>query len=192
MATRIIFEWALQIGLGADGLAETRGIGHELEDNFGGGNVTTRLALCLDVLNPVLFALVRPHVAGKSGYAVATRRDFAKRYKDAGSVPAETDVEPGIVSRLTKEWVVQVGTNAEGGAELRCVGYEVEDVGTNGAVLGTRLKLCLDALSPVLYQLVKGHVAPGSAYVYAVREERVRRVREGGPGAGEVAANGVG
>ncbi|HEY1051234.1 MAG TPA: hypothetical protein VGE39_15795 [Prosthecobacter sp.] len=178
MATRITADWVVQTGT-----AEFRNVGFELEDNFGDGNKTTRLALCLDVLSPVLFSLCRPHQPARSGYAYATRRDFAKRYKDTGPGPDEPDVEPGVVSRVTKEWVLKTGA-----ADQRGIGYEVEDTKADGSPYGRRFKICLDVLSPVLYQLVKGHLPEGAAHVYAVRTRPVPRVGGEWPSAGEVAA----
>lgn len=92
MATRITKEWRVQIGADRNGNKEYRAIGYELEDDFGGGNKTTRLKLCLDVLSPTMFALVRPFVKG-SGHVIASRHDFAKRYKEA--VQAEEPSEEG-------------------------------------------------------------------------------------------------
>lgn len=92
--TRITKEWRIQIGQNPDGSAQYRAIGYELEDDFGNGNKTTRLQLCLDVLNPTLFALARPHVEKGSGMVIATRADFAKRYKSpnqAIEAPPEED-----------------------------------------------------------------------------------------------------
>jgi len=43
--TRITKEWRIQIGTNPDGSAQYRAIGYELEDDFGGGNKTTRLHL---------------------------------------------------------------------------------------------------------------------------------------------------
>lgn len=90
--TRITKEWRIQIGTNPDGSAQYRSIGYELEDDFGGGNKTTRLQLCLDVLSPTLFALARGYVEKGSGMVIATRADFAKRYKahsQAEAAPAE-------------------------------------------------------------------------------------------------------
>ncbi len=92
MASRITKEWIVQTGETTDGMAETRCIGYEIEDDFGGGNKTTRLKLCLDVLNPVLYQLVKPFLRPKSGHVYAVRRDFAKRYKDPSAVPTEEEV----------------------------------------------------------------------------------------------------
>ncbi len=92
--TRITKEWRIQIGTNPDGSAQYRAIGYELEDDFGGGNKTTRLQLCLDVLNPTLFALARGHVEKGRGMVIATRADFAKRYKahsQADAPPTETE-----------------------------------------------------------------------------------------------------
>ncbi len=83
----------MQTGETADGAPESRCIGYEIEDDFGNGNKTTRLKLCLDVLNPVLYQLVKPFLPPKSGHVVAVRRDFAKRYKDTGPPPVEEVAE---------------------------------------------------------------------------------------------------
>ena len=92
--TRITKEWRIQIGTNPDGSAQYRAIGYELEDDFGNGNKTTRLQLCLDVLSPTLFALARGHVEKGSGFCIATRADFAKRYRapsQAAEPPTEED-----------------------------------------------------------------------------------------------------
>jgi hypothetical protein len=96
--TRITKEWRIQIGTNPDGSAQYRPIGYELEDDFGNGNKTTRLALCLDVLSPTLFALARTHVEKGSGMVIATRADFAKRYKAPSQAEAPAaESEPGDI-----------------------------------------------------------------------------------------------
>lgn len=96
MATRITKEWVIQVGTDGDGGAETRVIGYEVEDDFGGGNKTTRLKLCMDVLSPVLYQMAKPYAQKGSAFVYGSRKDFAKRYKDPSAPLAQA--VPGPVS----------------------------------------------------------------------------------------------
>lgn len=94
MASRITKEWRLEVGRTADGRKEEVVIGWEVEDDFGGGNKTTRFKVDLSCLNPQLFTLVRsiqpPNARSAFGYA--TRHDVSRRVVDRSAPPPEDEV----------------------------------------------------------------------------------------------------
>lgn len=87
-STRITKELRLPIGLDREGKMEYLAIGHVLETDYGGGNVSRDFELNLSVLQPVLYQMVKPFSKG-SAFIVLGKADFSKRFKTAAEIPEE-------------------------------------------------------------------------------------------------------
>jgi hypothetical protein len=76
---------------------EWREIGVEIEHDDGNGNTWTEVKLHADILNPVLFAVVRPLMEAKSGSVWAKKFDVPRRMREEaaeGHEAPEGDGEP--------------------------------------------------------------------------------------------------
>jgi hypothetical protein len=81
------------------------------------------------------------------------------------------------MTRITKEWRLPTGLDANGKLETMAVGFRIEDDFGNGNVR-QRLKLHVSVLNPVLFQMVKPFMDKGSSYVYLDAADFSKRYKD--------------
>lgn len=81
------------------------------------------------------------------------------------------------MTRITKEWRLPTGLDANGKLETMAVGFRIED-DFGGGNVRQRLKLHASILNPVLFQMVKPFMDKGSCYVYLDTADFAKRYKD--------------
>jgi hypothetical protein len=81
------------------------------------------------------------------------------------------------MTRITKEWRLPTGLDANGKLETMAVGFRIED-DFGGGNVRQRLKLHVSVLNPVLFQMVKPFMDKGSSYVYLDAVDFTKRYKD--------------